>query len=227
MNAYTIVTMPGDGIGKIVLPEAIRILDAVGFKATYLEAPIGWSFWCREGNPLPDRTIELLRQHKLGLFGAITSKPKKEALEELASDLSGKGLAYFSPIVKMRQLFDLDISIRPCKTFPGNPLNFIKRDAHGGIFAPSIDAVIFRQNTEGLYCGVEWTNPPDQVRAALETHPKMAAFKNTASADLAISTRIFSRSACQRICQAAFAYAQSHRYRSVTVCEKPNVIRET
>ncbi|MBN1561042.1 isocitrate/isopropylmalate dehydrogenase family protein, partial [candidate division KSB1 bacterium] len=226
MSAYTIITMPGDGIGKIVLPEAIRVMDAVGFAATYIEAPIGWSYWCREGNPLPERTIELLRQHKLGLFGAITSKPKKEALEELAPDLRGKGLVYYSPIVKMRQLFDLDISIRPCKTFPGNPLNFIKRDA-GGIFEPRIDAVIFRQNTEGLYCGVEWTNPPDQVRAALETHPRMSAFKNTPSADLAISTRIFTRSACQRICQAAFEYARTHRYSSVTVCEKPNVIRET
>lgn len=227
MSAYTVVTMPGDGIGNIVLPEALRVLDAVGFDATYLEAHIGWSYWCREGNPLPDRTIELLQKYKLGLFGAITSKSKNKAMEELAPELRAKGLVYYSPIVKMRQLFNLDISIRPCKTFPGNPLNFIKRDSQGGIFEPQIDAVIFRQNTEGLYCGVEWTNPPAQVRAALETHPKMAAFKNTASADLAISTRIFTRSACQRICQAAFEHAQTYHYPSVTVCEKPNVIRET
>ena len=227
MSQYTIVAMPGDGIGNIVLPEAIRILDAVGFQATYVEAPIGWTFWCEEGNPLPERTIDLLKQHKLGLFGAITSKPKNKAAIELSQDLRDKGLVYYSPIVKMRQLFNLDVSIRPCKAFPGNPLNFIKRDASGHIHEPPVDAVIFRQNTEGLYAGVEWTNPPDQVRAALQSHPKMAAFKNTPGEDLAVSTRIFTRQACSRICKAAFEYAHKHQYRSVTVCEKPNVIRET
>ncbi len=227
MSSYTIVTMPGDGIGNVVLPEAIRVLDAVGFKATYLEAPIGWKYWCEEGNPLPDRTIELLQKHKLGLFGAITSKPKDRAAAELSPKLQGKGLVYYSPIVKMRQLFNLDICIRPCRAFSGNPLNFIRRDANGHVVEPPVDAVIFRQNTEGLYCGVEWTNPPDVVRKALETHPKMAAFKNTPGEDLAVSTRIFTRNACRRICQAAFEYAKKHQYKSVTICEKPNVIRET
>lgn len=227
MSSYTIVTMPGDGIGNVVLPEAIRVLDAVGFKATYIDAPIGWKYWCDEGNSLPDRTIELLQKHKLGLFGAITSKPKDKAAAELSPTLQGEGLVYYSPIVKMRQLFNLDICIRPCRAFPGNPLNFIKRDADGHVVEPPVDAVIFRQNTEGLYCGVEWTNPPDVVRTALETHPKMAAFKNTPGEDLAVSTRIFTRQACHRICQAAFEYAKKHGYKSVTICEKPNVIRET
>ncbi len=65
--------MPGDGIGKTVLPESIRVLNAVGFEAEYVHGDIGWDFWCSEGNALPQRTIDLLKQHKLGLFGAITS----------------------------------------------------------------------------------------------------------------------------------------------------------
>ncbi len=76
MAKYTVVAMPGDGIGQVVLPEARRVLEAVGFDADYVHADIGWDFWVREGNPLPARTIELLEKHKLGLFGAITSKPK-------------------------------------------------------------------------------------------------------------------------------------------------------
>jgi isocitrate dehydrogenase (NAD+) len=227
MSRRTIVTMPGDGIGNIVLPEALRVLEAVGFDADFVEAPIGWTYWCSQGNPLPDETIELLRIHKLGLFGAITSKPKNAAAAELAPELQDKGHVYYSPIVKMRQLFNLDICIRPCKAFQGNPLNFIMRDARGQVVEPPVDAVIFRQNTEGLYCGVEWTDPPENVRAALETHPKMAAFNETPGPDLAISTRIFTRKACHRICEAAFKYARKHGYRSVTICEKPNVIRET
>lgn len=226
MASTTIVSMPGDGIGKVVLPEALRVLAAVGFKAEYVPGDVGWEFWCKEGNALPERTIKLLEQHKVGLFGAITSKPKDKAQAELDPSLQGKGYQYFSPIVTMRQLFDLDICIRPCKSFAGNPLNFIRRKGEG-FEEPRVDAVIFRQNTECLYCGVEWTNPPAEVRKALETHKKMKAFAKIPSEDLAISLRVFSRPACRRIIRAGFEYARQYGYQSVTICEKPNVIRET
>jgi 3-isopropylmalate dehydrogenase len=127
----------------------------------------------------------------------------------------------------MRQLFDLDICIRPCRTFPGNPLNFIRRTTDGGFTEPHVDVVVFRQNTEGLYSGVEWTDPPADVRTALETHPKMAKYRDTSGVDLAVSCRIFTRKACSRFVREAFEYAKRFGYKSVTVCEKPNVIRET
>jgi len=222
----TIVAMPGDGIGKVVLPEAIRVLDAVGFEAEYVHADIGWDFWINEGNALPERTIKLLEQHKLGLFGAITSKPKDQAAEALAPGLRDKGYVYSSPIVGLRQHFDLDICIRPCRSFKGNPLNFIRR-SNDGFEEPQVDAVIFRQNTEGLYAGVEWTDPPIDIRSALSTHPKMKRFMDVPGQDLAVSTRIFTRNACRRIVCEAFTYAKKFGYASVTICEKPNVIRET
>ncbi len=227
MSSRTIITMPGDGIGQIVLPEAIRVLDAAGFEAEYLHADIGWEFWCTEGNALPDRTIDLLAEHRVGLFGAITSKPKNEATAELDPSLQDKGYVYYSPIVGLRQRFDLDISIRPCRSFTGNPLNFIRQSVDGGFEEPEVDVVVFRQNTEGLYAGVEWTDPPANVMDALRSHPKFAAFADVPGPDLAVSTRIFSRAACRRIMEEAFLYAEKHGYRSVTVCEKPNVIRET
>ncbi|HET56302.1 MAG TPA: isocitrate/isopropylmalate dehydrogenase family protein [Ignavibacteria bacterium] len=223
----TIVSLPGDGIGKVVLPEAIRILEAAGFEANYVHGDIGWEFWCKEGNALPDRTIKLLEEHKIGLFGAITSKPKDDAVNELASELKDKGYVYFSPIVGLRQHFNLDICIRPCKAFKGNPLNFIRKDGKGSYEEPAVDAVIFRQNTEGMYGGIEWTNPPKVVRDALETHPKMKKFADVKSEDMAISTRIVSRQATERIFRAAFDYAKKFGYKNVTVCEKPNVLRET
>lgn len=227
MAKYTVVTMPGDGIGKVVLPEALRLLGAVNFDAQYVHGDIGWEFWCKEGNALPRRTLDLLARHKLSLFGAITSKPKAKADRELTSELQGKGFTYFSPIVGLRQHFNLDLCIRPCKSFKGNPLNFVRRRTDGACEEPMVDTVIFRQNTECLYSGVEWTNPPDEVRKALETHPKMKAFREVPSPDLAISCRIFSRGACQRILEEAFKYAKKHGYKSVTLTEKPNVIRET
>jgi len=227
MSKRTIVSMPGDGIGKTVLPAAIAVLDKVGFDAEYVHADIGWEFWCTEGNPLPDRTIELLREHKIGLFGAITSKPKSEAAKELAPELRDKGHVYYSPIVAMRQIFNLDICLRPCRSFKGNPLNFIRRGRDGAVEEPMVDVAIFRQNTEGLYGGVEWTNPPGQVWDAFNTHPKFKGFAATPKEGLAISTRVFTQHACDRIVGAAFAHADKFGYKSVTVCEKPNVIRET
>lgn len=223
----TIVSLPGDGIGKTVLPEAIRVLEAVGFEAEYVHGDIGWEFWQKEGNALPQRTIDLLEQHKIGLFGAITSKPKDDAKKELAPELQDKGYVYFSPIVGLRQHFNLEICIRPCKAFTGNPLNFIRKDGKGGFDEPKVNAVIFRQNTEGMYGGIEWTNPPAQVREAFETHPKMKSFANVPSEEIAISTRIVTKKATERIITAAFEYAKKFGYKNVTVCEKPNVLRET
>ena len=228
MSNRTIVAMPGDGIGRIVLEEAIRVLDVAGFEANYVEGDIGWEFWCSEGNPLPQRTLDLIAEHKIGLFGAITSKPKDEAFEELAPELKNKGLVYSSPIVGLRQHFGLDICLRPCRTYKGNPLNFIRRGPGDAIEEPEIDVVIFRQNTEGLYGGVEWSNPPAQVYDALMTHPKFGKnFGDTPVDEISVSTRIFTKKATERILRAAFEHARKYGYQSVTVCEKPNVIRET
>src|SRR6266568_963823 len=227
MAKHTVVTMPGDGIGNQVLPEALRILKAADFDAEYVHADIGWDCWCKQGNALPQRTSDLLAKHKLGLFGAITSKPKKQAEAELAPTLRGEGYSYFSPIVTMRQRFHLDTCIRPCISFPGNPLNFIRKDTKGGFEEPLVNVVVFRQNTEGLYAGVEWTNPPEQVRAALATHSKFKPFAAVSGPELAISVRIITRQAARKICQGAFEWAKKYGYKSVTVCEKPNVLRET
>ena len=228
MEKRTIVKMPGDGIGKVVLEESIRVLDAAGFEANYIEGDIGWKFWCTEGDPLPQRTIDLLADHKIGLFGAITSKPKDEAFEGLIPELKEKGLVYSSPIVGLRQHFGLDICLRPCRTYKGNPLNFIRRGKGNTIEEPEVDVAIFRQNTEGLYGGVEWSDPPDQVYDALMTHPKFQKnFGDAPKEEISVSTRIFTKNATERILRAAFEHAKNYGYKSVTVCEKPNVIRET
>jgi len=228
MSKRTIVTMPGDGIGKVVLEETLRVLDAAGFDAEYVHADIGWEFWCNEGNPLPQRTLDILEEHKIALFGAITSKPKSEAAKELDPALADKGFVYFSPIVGLRQHFQLDICQRPCKTLTGNPLNFIRRGPGDTIEEPEVDVVVFRQNTEGLYGGVEWTDPPEQVYDALMTHPKFEKnFGWAPKNEIAISTRIFTKKYSERICRSAFEYAKKFGYDKVTLCEKPNVIRET
>jgi len=217
MSRYRIAVLPGDGVGRDVTEAAMIVLKRIGLDAEYIYGDIGWEFWKEEGNPLPDRTLEMLKTTHCCLFGAITSKPKEEAAKELNPKLQGKGLTYFSPIVRLRQEFDLYTNLRPCKAYKGNPLNY--RD--------DIDLVIFRENTEGLYSGVEYLPVPEDLREVIDKHPKMGKFRGIENQDMAISLRIFTKRGCRRIIRQAFEYAKKNKRRSVTIVEKPNVIRET
>ncbi len=217
MTKYHIAWLPGDGVGNDVMEAAKIILDTIGLDAEYIPGDVGWEFWKKEGDPLPERTIKLLKETDCCLFGAITSKPNEEAQKELDPGIKEKGFVYSSPIVRLRQLLNLHTNLRPCKAFEGNPLNY--RD--------DIDLVVFRENTEGLYAGVEFFPVNKAIRNAFNTHPKFKRFMDVAENNLAISTRIFTRKACKNILTQAFEYAKKHNRKSVTVVEKPNVIRET
>jgi len=218
MAKYKIAWLPGDGIGNDVMEAAKIVLDELRLDAEYIHGDVGWEFWKKEGDPLPDRTIKILKETDCCLFGAITSKPKEEAEKELAPELKGKGYIYSSPIVRLRQEFKLHTNLRPCKAYKENPLNY--RD--------DIDLVVFRENTEGLYSGVEFHPlPADLMECLLKNHPKMKRFAETPLEDIALSCRIFTRKACQSIVRQGFEYAKKFKRNSVTVVEKPNVIRET
>lgn len=223
MAKYTIAWMPGDGVGNEVMDATRIVLDKLKLDAEYIPADIGWELWCKEGNPLPDRTIEILKKTDCALFGAITSKPRDEANDELDPSLQGKGLSYFSPIVKLRQLFNLHTNLRPCKAYPGNPLNKLGDD---------IDLTVFRENTEGMYGGIEWFPLPKKIADAMADpevgHPqRMKRWFEKGLENTAVSTRIMSTQGCESICRQAFEYAKKYGRKSVTLVEKPNVLRET
>jgi isocitrate/isopropylmalate dehydrogenase len=209
MAKYKIAWLPGDGIGKDVLDATRIVLDRLGLDADYIPGDIGWEFWCQEGDPLPTRTITLMKDTDCAMFGAITSKPKNVADRELTRSLQGKGLLYRSPIVRMRQLFDLYICKRPCKAYEGNPLNFRE----------GIDFVIFRENTEDLYAGVEFYPVPEEMLKikGMEKVPR----------DAAISLKVNTPRGCERIVQAAFDFARAGKRRKVTCVHKANVVRAT
>jgi isocitrate/isopropylmalate dehydrogenase len=215
---YTIAWLPGDGIGIEVLEAAKIVLDKLALNAEYIHGDIGWEFWCKEGDALPTRTIELLNKVDAAMFGAITSKPVKQAENELVSELKGKGLIYRSPIVRMRQLFDLYVCLRPTKGYKGNPLNY-KDD---------IDIVVFRENTEDLYSGVEFNPVPVELSDLLKKiSPPFAAFEDLKNDEYAISCKINTVHGSKRIVKAAFDYAREHGRKKVTVVHKANVVRAT
>jgi isocitrate/isopropylmalate dehydrogenase len=213
---YRIAWLPGDGIGGEVLEAARMVLDRIGLDADYIHGDIGWDFWCREGDALPKRTVQLLQGVDAALFGAITSKPAWAAECELVPELQGTGLLYRSPIVRMRQLFDLYICLRPCRAYPGNPLNYRE----------NIDIVVFRENTEDLYAGVEFSPVPSGISQRLAQLSKpFAPFKDLAPNDYAISLKITTRVGSERILRAAFEYALKNHRRRLTVVHKANVVR--
>jgi isocitrate/isopropylmalate dehydrogenase len=136
----------------------------------------------------------------------------------LIPELKGKGLIYRSPIVRMRQLFDLYICLRPCKAYPGNPLNY-KTD---------IDLAVFRENTEGLYSGVEFNPVPQELKDMLAKISKpFAAFKDVPLDQYAITCKINTKKGSERIVRAAFEHAKKYGRKKVTIIHKANVVRAT
>jgi isocitrate/isopropylmalate dehydrogenase len=215
---YRIAWLPGDGVGIDVLEATKIVLDKINLDAEYIHGDIGWEFWCHEGDALPQRTIDLLKNVDAAMFGAITSKPVKAAEQELDPELMGKGFVYRSPIVRMRQMFDLYICLRPCKAYPGNPLNYKE----------GIDLVIFRENTEDLYSGVEFNPVPAELASMLANLSKpFAAFKDVPLDQMAISNKVVTRKGSERIIRAAFEFARKNGRKKVTVIHKANVVRAT
>jgi len=194
---YKIAWLPGDGIGRDVLEATRIVLDAMSLDAEYIDGEVGWTCWERYGDALPQATIDILKSTKCAMFGAITSKPNVKG--------------YKSPIVRMRQLFDMYANIRPCKAYPGNPLNY--RD--------DVDIVVFRENTEDLYSGLDFPPPLGKEIMAV---PGM---QNKSPDETAVSLRVFTKKGCSRIVRKAFEYAREHRRKRVTLLHKANVVRAT
>jgi isocitrate/isopropylmalate dehydrogenase len=117
----------------------------------------------------------------------------------------------------MRQLFDLYVCLRPCKAYPGNPLNF-KED---------IDLVVFRENTEDLYAGVEFDPVPQELADTLSALSKASPRSKLAGDEYAVSCKINTRRGSERIARAAFEFARGARPPKVTMVHKANVVRAT
>ena len=129
MKNHSICLLGGDGIGPEVIEQAVRVLQALPLSFTFTTGEVGFAAYQKTGSPLPQETVAKIRAAEATLFGAVTTPP----------NLPG----YFSPVIRMRQMFDLYANIRPCKSLP-HPTS-----------RPGLDMVIVRENTEDLYSGVE------------------------------------------------------------------------
>jgi homoisocitrate dehydrogenase len=177
---YKICLLPGDGIGAEVIDSAQQVLEALPIDFEFTRADIGLNAYERLGTPLPDATLEQIRLSSATLFGAVTTPP----------NLAG----YFSPVVRMRQSLELFANLRPCRSIP-HPSS-----------KSNIDMVIVRENTEGLYSGIERVED---------------------NGNRAITERVITRKGSERIIRKAFELAKQTNRKSVHVIHKANVLRQT
>jgi len=178
--SYKICLLPGDGIGPEVIDAAEKVLRTLPLDFEFTRADIGFDAYERLGTPLPDSTLEQIRLSSATLFGSVTTPP----------NIAG----YFSPVVRMRQSLELYANLRPCKSIP-------HASSKSGI-----DMLIVRENTEGLYSGIE----------RLED-----------DGNRAITERVITRKGSERIIRKAFDIAQQRERKIVHVVHKANVLRQT
>lgn len=177
---YKICLLAGDGIGPEVIASARDVLNALPIQWDFIECGIGFGEYQRSGSPLPDSTIHEIRHADAALFGAVTTPPNIPN--------------YFSPVVRMRQSLELFSNLRPCRSIPHSSSR------------TGIDLLIVRENTEGLYSGIE----------RLEE-----------DGNRAITERVITRKGSERIIRKAFDIARRTGRKSVHVVHKANVLRQT
>lgn len=177
---YRICLLPGDGIGPEVIKCAKQVLLALPLDFEFIHAEIGFSTYTQIGTPLPDSTLEKIQGASAALFGAVTTPPNIPD--------------YFSPVVRMRQSLELYANLRPIRSIP-HPSS-----------RSGIDLLIVRENTEGLYSGIE----------RLEDDGKRA-----------ITERVITRKGSERIIRKAFELARQTNRKTVHLVHKANVLRQT
>jgi len=210
MKKIKLGVFPGDGIGQDVMNAVLPIFDILKLNDfDLIEGQIGWECWKENGDPIPQETWDIIRESDACLLGAITSKPLEEAERELRQELQGQNIKYVSPVIQLRQKLNLFANVRPVFDLSNEKkYNF----------------VIIRENTEGLYSGLDFLNIPFSIQEEIHKNPKWAK-TNLNSA--ACTIRLQTKEGLLRLFNFAFSYAQEHNYRKVTFADKPNVMRES
>ena len=178
---HNVTLIKGDGIGPSIMDEAVKVIDASGVKIHWEEAYAGLSAFEKFGTPLPDETLASFDKTRLAFKGPLTTVV---------------GTGFRSINVALRQQYELYANVRPAKSWPGIKTRY-----------EDVDIVIVRENTEGLYAGLEHYLTPKK--------------------DIAESLAVVTRAASERVIEYAFKYAQDNNRKKVTVCHKANILKYT
>lgn len=181
--AQTVTLIPGDGIGPSITDATVRVIEAAGAEIEWDRREAGMAALSLHNTPIPDETLESIRASRVSLKGPLTTP---------------SGTGFRSINVALRKEFDLYANVRPARTI-----------VPGGRYE-DIDLVLIRENTEGLYSGVEhYVGIGSDPRAAAE------------------SVMLVTRFGVERIVRYAFEYAVSHGRKKVTLAHKANILKYT
>lgn len=178
---HVVTLIKGDGIGPSIMDEAVKVIDASGVKIHWEEAYAGMTAYEKFGTPLPDATMESIDKTRLAFKGPLTT-------------VVGSGFRSIN--VALRQKYELYANVRPAKSWAGIKTRY-----------DDVDIVIVRENTEGLYAGLEHYLTPKK--------------------DIAESLAVVTRAGSQRVIDYAFKYARENNRKKVTVCHKANILKYT
>ncbi len=194
---YRVTLIPGDGVGPEVTEATTRVLEATGVEFDWDIQNAGEEVYNKEGNPLPDRVLESIKNNKIAIKGPITTPV---------------GTGFRSVNVALRQSLDLFSCLRPCKSYPGARTKY-----------ENIDLVIVRENTEDLYAGIEYEKDSEGTKAIIDIVEKIS--NRTIRHDSGISIKPISVFGTDRIVRFAFEYAKATKRRKVTCVHKANIMK--
>ena len=178
---HNVTLIKGDGIGPSIMDVAVKIIDASGVKINWEEADAGMAAYDKYGTGIPDETLASIDKNRVAFKGPLTTPV-------------GKGFRSIN--VALRQKYDLYANIRPARSWKGAQSKF-----------EDIDIVVVRENTEGLYMGLE--------------------HYLTKEKDVAESLAVITRKGSERIIEYAFKYARDNDRKKVTLCHKANILKYT
>lgn len=208
-----ICVLPGDGIGEEVTAAALPVFEAAGVPVDLVFGEIGWKCWVSGGDTVPPETWRKIADTDVTLLGAITSKPLREAEEALPPALRGRGHPFVSPVIQLRQRLKLFANVRPVTDI-----------VEGGRFS----FTVIRENTEGLYAGLDFSAiPPEFASLLAEREAAGAPWGRLDPHEASMAVRLQTRAGLERILRFAFDHARRHGLETVTWADKPNVLRHS
>lgn len=208
-----VCVLPGDGIGVEVTDAVLPLFDALRLPIDLHLADIGWRCWCRDGDAVPAATWASIEAADATLLGAITSQPLHAAEAQLPKHLQGQARPYVSPVIQLRQRLGLYANVRPITDILGEQ---------------RFRFTVIRENTEGLYAGLDFASIPAALEPLLQARERTgAAWQREGADDACVALRLQTRSGLQRLFRFAFEHARQEQLGRVTLADKANVLRHS
>jgi isocitrate/isopropylmalate dehydrogenase len=219
MSKHSVAWLAGDPVSHHLLDLAHDLLEKLKPGIDFLIGDIGWVPWQHDGTPVPDRTLELVKQSECAMVAVTPFGPVSSPAEKVRSVVPGTDDAgsYQDPWMMLSRRLYLHTEIRPCKSFPGNPLNR----------AESLDIVVFRDLLEGFGAGIGYYPVSQKGMELILSHPAGGYLSIFPPEEIALNSRIVTRQGFEHVVRQAFDFTRRNKRKRITIVDLPEVFPET